>query len=68
MKNDDNNFIFGIVLGMIVGAILMLLIVSGTDGLPNQVTRKIQQEAVDNGVAEWKITTDGVSYFEWKKN
>ena len=68
MINDDNDFTFGFVLGMVAGALLIIFIIDLTEAGGPAGERRIQQEAVDNGVAEWKVTTNGVSYFEWKKN
>lgn len=64
MINDDIGLWAGIIMGIIVGAILMISFIDHGEGV---VKKKIQQEAIDNGVAEWKVTTNGVVYFEWKR-
>ena len=54
---------FGIVFGIFFWSVILDL--TGTGAIAER--KKIQQEAVDNGVAEWRVNTNGVSYFEWKK-
>ena len=67
MRNNILEIVAAFIFGMAMGAILMVCIIDFTEAGGPAGERRIQQEAVDNGVAEWGVTTNGVPYFEWKK-
>ena len=59
------NGLMGFVAGLIIATVVFVF---AGFVIAEQTTVNIKQEAVNNGAAEWKVTTNGVAYFEWKKN
>lgn len=68
MNDTDQGVVFGMVLGLCMGIALSVSIAFMTGTSPAQIRTKVQQEAVDHGVAEWQATSKGVVEFVWKSN